>query len=63
MGNGDWTPEEYGMHSLRRTKAAVIHKTTGNLRAIQILLGQDRKHHSTPVDIDDALTLAAIAEI
>ena len=33
-------PEEYGTHSLRRTKASVIYKATGNLRAIQILLGQ-----------------------
>ncbi|WP_311044066.1 hypothetical protein [Rhizobium sp. NZLR5] len=31
--------EDYGAHSLRRTKAAVIYKATGNLRAIQILLG------------------------
>jgi integrase len=30
--------EDYGTHSLRRTKAAMIYKATGNLRAIQILL-------------------------
>jgi hypothetical protein len=30
---------EYGTHSLRRTKASMIYKATGNLRAIQILLG------------------------
>lgn len=30
---------EYGMHSMRRTKAALIYKATGNLRAMQILLG------------------------
>jgi integrase len=29
--------EEYGTHSLRRTKASVIYKATGNLRAVQIL--------------------------
>ena len=33
----------YGTHSMRRTKAAQIHKKTGNLRAVQLLLG-DRKH-------------------
>lgn len=27
--------EEYGIHSLRRTKVAMIYKATGNLRAIQ----------------------------
>jgi integrase len=32
-------PEEYGTHSLRRTKASIIYKATGNVRAIQILLG------------------------
>jgi integrase len=30
---------EYGTHSLRRTKASLIYKATGNLRAVQILLG------------------------
>ena len=37
---------EHGTHSLRRTKASMIYKATGNLRAIQILLGpyQDREH-------------------
>ncbi|TDW25833.1 phage integrase family protein [Rhizobium azibense] len=34
--------EYYGTHSLRRTKAAMIYKATGNLRAIQILLGQTK---------------------
>jgi len=28
---------EYGTHSLHRTKASMIYKATGNLRAIQIL--------------------------
>jgi hypothetical protein len=28
------TPEEYGIHSLRRTKASLIYKATGNLRAV-----------------------------
>jgi integrase len=32
-------PEDYGTHSLRRTKASIIYKQTGNLRAVQILLG------------------------
>jgi site-specific recombinase XerC len=30
---------EYGTHSMRRTKASLIYKATGNLRAVQILLG------------------------
>jgi integrase len=32
-------PEEYGTHSLRRTKATVIYRRTKNLRAVQLLLG------------------------
>jgi site-specific recombinase XerC len=67
VGNGDriatgrvWT------HSLRRTKAALIYKATGNLRAIQILLGHTKIENTVRylgVDIDDALTLAETTEI
>lgn len=59
-------PEEYGTHSLRRTKAALIYKATGNLRAIQILLGHTKIEKTVRylgVDIDDALTLAETTEI
>jgi len=53
--------EDYGTHSLRRTKASIIYKATGNLRAVQILLGH-MKIESTVryrgVDVEDALTLA-----
>ncbi len=31
--------QDYGTHSLRRTKASIIYKAAGNLRAVQILLG------------------------
>jgi site-specific recombinase XerC len=34
--------EEYGTHSLRRAKASIIYKATGNLRAVQILLGHTK---------------------
>ena len=34
--------EVYGMHSLRRTKASIIHKRTGNFRAAQILIGHTK---------------------
>ena len=32
-------PKVFGTHSLRRTKATLIYKRTGNLRAVQLLLG------------------------
>ncbi|MGB3502884.1 MAG: tyrosine-type recombinase/integrase [Mesorhizobium sp.] len=59
-------PEDYGTHSLRRTKAALIYKITGNLRAIQILLGHTKIENTVRYlgfDIDDALTLAETTEI
>lgn len=34
--------EDYGPHSPRRTKASLIYKRTGNLRAVQILLGHTK---------------------
>jgi len=57
---------EYGTHSLRRTKPSIIYKATGNLRAVQILLGHSRIDHTVRylgVDIDDALTLSERTEI
>jgi site-specific recombinase XerC len=35
-------PVAYGTHSLQRTKASMICRRTGNLRAVQILLGHTR---------------------
>lgn len=34
--------QEYGTHPLRRTKASIIYKATGNLRAVQTLLSQSK---------------------
>lgn len=36
-------PSGYGTHSLRRTKASEIYRKTGNLRAVQLLLGHARR--------------------
>ncbi|MEK1887567.1 MAG: tyrosine-type recombinase/integrase [Phyllobacterium sp.] len=58
--------EDYGTHSLRRTKAAMIYKSTGNLRAIRILLGHTKIENTVKylgVDIEDALELAEHTEI
>lgn len=59
-------PEEYGTHSLRRAKASMIYKATGNLRAIQILLGHSKIENTVRylgVDVEDALLLAERTEI
>lgn len=57
---------DYGTHSMRRTKAAMIYKATGDLRAIQILLGHTKIENTVRylgVDIEDALLLAERTEI
>ncbi|MGB7035256.1 MAG: tyrosine-type recombinase/integrase [Xanthobacteraceae bacterium] len=35
-------PKVFGTHSLRRTKATLIYRRTGNLRTVQLLLGHSR---------------------
>lgn len=59
-------PGEYGTHSLRRTKASMIYRATGNIRAIQILLGHSKIENTVRylgVDVEDALLLAERTEI
>ncbi len=55
----------YGTHSLRRTKATLIHKRTGNLRAVQILLGRTKIESTVRylgVEVNDALEIAEQTE-
>lgn len=57
---------EYATHSMRRTKASMIYRATGNLRAVQILLGHSNIENAVTylgVDVDDALTLSERTEI
>lgn len=54
-------PTAYGTHSMRRTKVAQIYKKTGNLRAVQLLLGHTKMDSTVRylgVDIEDALSLS-----
>jgi len=56
----------YGTHSLRRTKASLIYKRTGNLRAVQLLLGHTKLESTVRylgVEVDDALTISEQTEI
>ena len=56
----------YGTHSLRRTKASIIYRATGNLRAVQILLGHSKIENTVRylgIDVEDALALAENTEI
>ena len=42
IGSVGLDPRLYGTHSLRRTKATLIYRRTGNLRAVQLLLGHTK---------------------
>ena len=58
--------EDYGTHSLRRTKASIIYKQTGNLRAVQILLGHTKIETTVRylgVEVEDALALSEGTEV
>jgi site-specific recombinase XerC len=51
----------YGTHSMRRTKVAQIDKKTGNLRAVQLLLGHTKMDSNVSylgVDLNDALAIS-----
>jgi integrase len=56
----------YGTHSMRRTKAALIYRKTGNLRAVQILLGHTKLESTVRylgIEVDDALNMAERIEL
>jgi len=59
-------PADYGTHSLRRTKVAQLYRNTGNLRAVQLLLGH-AKIESTirylGIELEDALQISEALEI
>ena len=67
MDRQHWAgPELFGTHSLRRTKATLIYRRTGNLRAIQLLSGH-KKIESTVrylgIEVDDALAMAEQVDV
>jgi integrase len=54
-------PHAFGTHSLRRTKATLIYCRTGNLRAVQLLLGHTKIESTVRylgIEVDDALSIA-----
>ena len=59
-------PRNFGTHSLRRTKAALIYRRTGNLRAVQLLLGHTRIESTVRylgIEVDDALAIAEQVDV
>lgn len=59
-------PHLYGTHSLRRTKATLIYRRTGNLRAVQLLLGHTKIESTVRylgIEVDDALAIAEQVDV
>jgi integrase len=66
VGNIGLDPKLFGTHSLRRTKATLIYRRTGNLRAVQLLLGHTKIESTVRylgIEVDDALTIAEQVEV
>ena len=56
----------FGTHSLRRTKATLIYRRTGNLRAVQLLLGHTRIESTVRylgIEVDDAIAIAEQVDV
>mgnify|MGYP005842367543 CR=1 FL=1 len=59
-------PSSYGTHSMRRTKVAQIYRKTGNLRAVQLLLGHTKMDSTVRylgVELEDTLAISEAVEI
>jgi integrase len=56
----------FGTHSLRRTKATLIYRRTGNLRAVQLLLGHAKIESTVKylgIEVDDALAISEQVDV
>jgi site-specific recombinase XerC len=59
-------PHLYGTHSLRRIKATLIYRRTGNLRAVQLLFGHSKIESTVRylgIEAGDALAIAEQIDI
>jgi len=59
-------PALFGTHSLRRTKATLIYRRTGNLRAVQLVLGHAKIESTVRylgVEVDDAIAIAEKVDV
>jgi integrase len=66
VGSAGLDSSAYGTHSMRRTKAAQIYRKTGNLRAVQLLLGHTKLESTVRylgIEVDDALSIAEQIEL
>jgi len=66
IGSVGLDPKLFGTHSLRRTKATLIYRRTGNLRAVQLLLGHTKIESTVRylgIEVDDALAIAEQVDV
>jgi integrase len=66
IGSVGLDPRLFGTHSLRRTKATLVYRRTGNLRAVQLLLGHTKIESTVRylgIEVDDALLIAEQIDI
>ncbi len=66
LGDIGLNPNFFGTHSLRRTKATLIYRRTGNLRAVQLLLGHTKIESTVRylgIEVDDALAIAEQVDV
>ena len=59
-------PKLFGTHSLRRTKATLIYRRTGKLRAVQLLLGHTKIESTVRylgIEVDDTLAIAEQVDV
>jgi integrase len=66
IGSVGLDPRLFGTHSLRRTKATLIYRRTGNLRAVQLLLGHTNIESTVRylgIEVDDALVIAEQVDV
>ena len=66
IGSIGLDPRLFGTHSLRRTKATLIYRRTGNLRAVQLLLGHTKIEGTVRylgIEVDDALAIAEQVDV
>jgi integrase len=66
IGSISLDPSLFGTHSLRRTKATLIYRRTGNLRAVQLLLGHTKIESTVRylgVEVDDVLAISEQVDV
>ncbi len=66
VGSAGLDASLFGTHSLRRTKATLIYRRTGNLRAVQLLLGHSKIESTVRylgIEVDDAIAIAEKVDV